>query len=323
MTINIKTALHQVQNYQELVPIAKELCAGLSCWGYQYATVTAQSLIYQGTIAVGAIAEKAMKIRQKMEQNVIKFTPEEKNAVTLLSKEVSRLYEEDRANCEQADTLTTIYRFVMSTIFWINHHSKWSSHEKQLQQPLSIKLTTAIDKAQNFQELLLIANELHAGLSWWGYQYAHVPISTSIDKEVIYTGKIATGAIAKKAMKIRLEMKKNQKRFTTDEADSVYPFCKKIYCLYVEDKSLCNQVNWLTAIFRSVVQVAFWANHQSKWGDIRPTRKYETYPDFICKGLPKSKGWGPLEGEITEAFEKNILDWEYQEATYIPYPNGT
>ena len=330
MTINVKTALHRAQTYKELLPIAKELCAGLYSWGYQYATVTAQSSLYQGEIAIGAIAEKALKIRQRMEQNAIKFTPEEKDNIILLSREISRLYGEDKVNCERADKITTICRLVMSLIFWVNHQSKWNSnknspsHKEQLQQPLSISLKTAVNKAQNYQELLPIANELHAGLSWWGYQYAHVPTSTSIDKDVIYTGRIATGAIAKKALKIRQEMKKNKMGFTSNEADCVYPFCKKIYCLYVEDKNLCNQASWLTTIFRSVVQVIFWADHQKRWGAVwECSNKVMTYSDIICKGLPKSKGWGPLEGEITEEFMEALSDWEDQGTTYIPYPDGT
>ncbi|MEK7340322.1 MAG: hypothetical protein AABZ92_06405 [Verrucomicrobiota bacterium] len=330
MTINIKTALYQAQTYQELVPIAKELCAGLSCWGYQYATVTAQSLIYQGTIAVGAIAEKAMKIRQRMEQNVIKFTPEEKNNVILLSREISRLYGEDTVNCERADKRTTLCKLIMSIIFWVNHQSKWNnnrngpSYKEQLQQPLSINLKTAVNKAQNYQELLPIANELHAGLSWWGYQYAHVPTSTSIDKEVIYTGRIATGAIAKKALKIRQEMKKNKMGFTENEADSGLPFCKKIYCLYVEDKSLCNQANQLTAIFRSVVRVIFWADHQSRWRAVWDhSNKVETYPEIICEDLPGSIAGRPVKGEWSGDFIQRVMDWEDQGATYIPFPNGT
>jgi hypothetical protein len=44
---------------------------------------------------------------------------------------------------------------------------------------------------------------------------------------VIYTGRIATGAIAKKALKIRQEMKKSKMGFIANEADSVLPFCKK------------------------------------------------------------------------------------------------
>ena len=120
MTMSLQTALHNIQTYQELLPITRELRAGLSSRGYQYAT----SSMYQGTISMNAIAKKAMKIRQKMEQNANRFTSKERNAVTLLSKEVSRLYREDRTNCEQADTLTTIYRFVMSTIFLMNHQYK-------------------------------------------------------------------------------------------------------------------------------------------------------------------------------------------------------
>ncbi|VHN99712.1 hypothetical protein [Candidatus Rhabdochlamydia sp. T3358] len=316
MTTNIKTALHQAQTYKDLFSIADKLCAGLSSWGYQYASVTPQSSLYHGTIAIGAVAEKALKIRQGMEKNGVKFTPEEKRNISKLSKQISHLYTKDIVNCKRADRLTTLCRFVMNILFWVNHHSKWPSYEKQLQQPLSISLKTAVNKAQNYQELLPIANELHAGLSWWGYQYAYVPTSTSIDKEVIYKGRIATGATAKKALKIIQEMDKNKMGFTENEADCALPFCKKIYCLYVEDNSLCNQANWLTAIFRSVVRVIFWTDHQSKWGDILPTRKYETYPDIICKKLTGSiGGW-------TEAFEKSIFNWEDQGATYIPFPNG-
>ncbi|MCL6755816.1 MAG: hypothetical protein M3A24_01390 [Candidatus Rhabdochlamydia oedothoracis] len=188
MTISLQAALHNIQTYQELLPIAKNLHARLSPWGYQYITITDQASM-QGTISIGAVVEKTMQIRQKMEQNAIKFTPEEKHAVTLLSKEVSRLYGEDKANCEQADTLTTTYRFVISTIFWMNHQSKWPSYEKQLQQPLSIKVTTAIDKAQNYQELLAVTEHLDAGLTWWGFQHAYDErIPPSANQEAVYSG---------------------------------------------------------------------------------------------------------------------------------------
>ena len=53
MTINVKTAVHSAQTYQELLPVTRELRAGLSSWGYQYAIVTDQSSMYQGTIAIG------------------------------------------------------------------------------------------------------------------------------------------------------------------------------------------------------------------------------------------------------------------------------
>lgn len=325
MTMNLKEAIHRAQTYQDLFPIARQLCASLSPWGCQYATVTDQSALYKGTITIGSIAEKAMKIRQRMEQNVVKFTPEEKENVILLSREISRLYGEDTVNCERANKVTNLCRLVISLIFWVNHQSKWNnrngpSYKEQLQQPLSISLKTAINKAQNYQELLAVSNEVHAGLSWWGYQYAYVPTSLSIDKEVIYTGRIAIGSIAEKAVKIKREMEKNQKRFTMNEANSVYPFFRKIYCLYTEDKNLCKQANKLTTICRLFfTQVIFWATHQHRWGEVWAHEHYETYTDIIYKGLE----WRALKGEITNEFIKNILDWEKQGATFIPYPDGT
>ena len=333
MPINIKTALHQAKTYQELVPITKELCAGLSSWGYQYATVTAQSAIYQGTIAIGSVAEKAMKIRQRMEQNAVKFTPEEKENVILLSREVSRLYGEDTVNCERANRITTLCRLVISLIFRVNHQSKWNSnrngpsYKEQLQQPLSISLKTAVNKAQNFQELLHITNELHAGLSWWGHQYAYAPNPPSADGEVIYTGRITIGAMAKKALKIRQEMTKNEMRFVYEE-ESVESFCRKIYCLYAEDKNLCNQANRLTSIFRSVVQLFFWANHRHRWGDAwghsntwDHSNKVKTHPEIIYRGFPGYTEENPVKGYITRAFKENLFDYEELGATYIPYPN--
>ena len=185
-----------------------------------------------------------------------------------------------------------------------------------------VDLKTALHNAQSFQELLPIANELHAGLSWWGYQYAYVPTSTSTDKEVIYTGRVAIGTIAEKALKIRQEMEKNKKRFTANEADSVYPFFRKIYCLYAEDKGLCNQANPLTTICRLVVSL-FFKDHQFDWGNAWEYGKFETYTDKICKGLPKNIGWRALKGEITQDFIRNLRNWEKQGATFIPYPNGT
>ena len=329
MSINIQTALHNAQTYQDLLPVARQLCAGLSSWGYQYATVTAQSAIYQGTIAIGSVAEKAMKIRQRMEQNAVKFTPEEKENVILLSREVSRLYGEDTVNCERADRITTLCRLAMGLIFWVNHQSKWNSnrdgpsYKEQLQQPLSISLKTAVNKAKNYEELLAVANEVHAGLSWWGHQYAYVPTSTSIDKDVIYTGRVAIGTIAEKALKIRQEMKKNRIGFTTSEADSVGPFCKKIYCLYAEDKGLCKQANQLTNICRLFTRVVFWATHQRRWGNVWEYGKFKTYPDIIYEDFPGCIEGKPVKGEITQEFIRNLRNWEKQGATFIPYPNGT
>ena len=269
MTINLKTAVSSAQAYQELLPIAKNLHANLSSWGCQYATITDQSSMYQGTISLSAIAKKAMEIRQKMEQKAIRFTPEEKKAVTLLSKEVSRLYREDRTNCEQADTITTIYRFVINTIFWINHHSKWPSYEKQLQQPLSIKLTTAIDKAQNYQELLAVTKHLDAGLACWGFQYAYDKrISPSTSQEEIYTGMIRIGSMAEKAMHIRKKMKQNGIGFNTNERESVLLFCRKIFLMYEKDIDNCDQANRFTTVCRLVMKVVFWMNHQYKWGGV-------------------------------------------------------
>ncbi|MDR2539732.1 MAG: hypothetical protein LBC45_03930 [Chlamydiales bacterium] len=279
MTINLKTAIHTTQTYQELLSIARELRAGLSSWGYQYAVVKSPSSMYEGTVAINAVAEKAMKIRQSMEKHGVRFTPEEKKSLRLLSIEISCLYEEDTVNCKGADTCTTLCRWMRSLIFWVNHPSKWKngknglSYSKQLQQPLSISLKTAVNKAQTYQELLSIAHELYAGLSWWGYQYVHAPNPPSADGEVIYTGRIAIGDIAEKALKIRREMEKNKREFTTNEIDSVLLFCKKVHCLYAEDQSLCDQANCLTALFRSVVRIVFWADHQSRWGDIRSTIK--------------------------------------------------
>ena len=278
ITMNRQNALHNIQTYQELLPIARELRAGLSSWGYQYATITDQSSLYQGTISIHAIAKKAMNIRQNMEQKAIRFTPEERKAVTLLSKEVSRLYREDRANCEQADLLTTIYRFVMSTIFWMNHQSKWPSYEKQLQQPVSIKLTTAIDKAQNYQELLAVTKHLDAGLTWWGFQYAYDQRTPpSADQEAIYTGRIRINAIARKAMKIRDRMEQNGIGFNTDERESLFLFCDKLFLIYEKDIDNCYQSNRF--IIRLAMKVLFWINHQYKWEDVyEVARKGKTSP---------------------------------------------
>ena len=302
--ITMQIALHNIQTYQELLPIAKNLHADLSSWGCQYATITDQSSMYQGTISISAIAEKTMKIRQKMEQKAIRFTPEEKNAVTLLSKEVSRLYREDRANCEQADTLTTIYRFVMSTIFWINHHSKWPSYEKQLEKPLSIKLTTAIDKAQNYQELLAATEYLDVGLTWWGFQYAYDKrIPPSANQEAIYTGMIRIGSMAEKAIKIREKMKQNGIGFNTDERESVLLFCRKIFLMYEKDIDNCDQANRFTTVCRLVMKVVFWMNHQYKWGRIYEMgRKDLTYPERLSGDLPGSVYERPIKLPKAEEF---------------------
>ncbi|MEK7340303.1 MAG: hypothetical protein AABZ92_06305 [Verrucomicrobiota bacterium] len=306
----MQTALHNIQTYQELLPIAKNLQAGLSSWGCQYAIDRAS--MHRGTISIAAVAEKAMKIRQRMQQNVIKFTPEEKNAVTLLSKEVSRLYREDRANCEQADTLTTIYRFVMSTIFWINHRSKWPSYEKQLQQPLSIKLTTAIDKAQNYQELLAATEHLDAGLTWWGFQYAYDKrIPPSANQEAIYTGMIRIGSMAEKAIKIREKMKQNGIGFNTDEKKSVLLFCRKIFLIYEKDIDNCDQANRFTTVCRLVMKVVFWMNHQYKWGSLYEIARKEdltTYPEELSTDLPGSVYERPVKLPKEEKFK--YTQWE-------------
>ncbi|MEK7339745.1 MAG: hypothetical protein AABZ92_03415, partial [Verrucomicrobiota bacterium] len=162
MTVNIKSAVNDVQTYQELFSITRQLHAGLSSYGYRYAVITAQSPTYQGTIAIGAVAKKAMEIRQRMEEDGAEITSEEKENVTLSCREISRLYDEDVANCAQADRLITIFIAVMNIIFWANHQSKWSDSRNgfsyQLQQPLSIRLKTAVKNAQNYQQLLPIAN---------------------------------------------------------------------------------------------------------------------------------------------------------------------
>jgi hypothetical protein len=298
MTINVKTAVYGAQTYQELLPVTRELRAGLSSWGYQYATVTAQSSIYQGTIAIGAIAEKAMKIRRSMEINGAKFTPEEKENIVLLSREISRLYGEDKANCQRADRLTTLCRFITSIIFWANHQSKWSNnrngYREQLQQPLSIRLRTAINKAQNYQDLLAIAKSLSAGLSCWGYQHAYAKTTPpSINKEVIYTGRITIGAMAEKAMKIRERMEQARVGFNSEKRKNVGLVCREISRIYSEDKTNCAEANILTTICRLVMKVILWADHQEKWGDPEDpldelNRKITTDREILLSTLPGS-----------------------------------
>ncbi|MDR2539442.1 MAG: hypothetical protein LBC45_02340 [Chlamydiales bacterium] len=117
MTINLKTAIHTTQTSQELLPIVRELRAGLSSRGYQYAAVKSQSSMYEGTVRIDAVAEKAIRIKQRMEENEIEFTPEEKNNIILLSKEITRLYREDKVNCKQAGKLTTLCRWIRSLFF--------------------------------------------------------------------------------------------------------------------------------------------------------------------------------------------------------------
>jgi hypothetical protein len=186
MTINVKTAVKNAQTYQELFSIARELHAELSFWGHQYATVATQSPLYEGTIVISAIAKKAMKIRKKREKKEEKQTELEKNSVFLLCREISRLYDEDKVNCAQANKMTTTCRVIINTIFLIHHQSKWnnirngSSYKEQLQKPVSIKinkLKQAIDKAQSYPELIAITEEMHAERYCRGYQYAHEPYS--------------------------------------------------------------------------------------------------------------------------------------------------
>lgn len=322
MAINVKAAVNSAQTYQELLSITEQLHARLSSCGYRYAEITVPSPIYQGAIAIGAVAKKAMKIRERMEEDGTKITPEEKENVTLLCREISRLYAEDTANCAQADKLTTIFIVIMSIIFWTNHQSKWSnskngfSYREQLQQPLSIRLKTAVKKAQNYQQLLPIANKLHAGLSWWGYQYAYaVPLS-------LYKGTIPIGTVAEKAMKIRQRMEREKVGFNANEKEKVHQFCNKIYCLYLEDKAHCAQSNIVTTICRYVMTVIFWADHQAKWGDIYRCEKTKTYPEILTENLPGSIYERPLQGASSE-FERNLFEWEEQGALFIPYPDET
>lgn len=295
MTTNLKTAVNSAQTYQELLPVTRELRAGLSPWGCQYATVAAQSSMYQGTIAIGAVAEKAMKIRQSMESNGVKFTPKEKENIVLLSREISRLYGEDKANCERADKLTTLSRFVISIVLWVNHQSKWNSaYKKQLEQPLSIRLKTAVNKAQNYQDLLAITKNLSAGLSCWGYQHAYAKATPpSTNKEVIYKGMIGIGAVAEKAMKIRERMKQAKEGFNSEKRKNVGLVCREITRIYSEDKTNCAEANILTTICRLVMKVILWADHQEKWGDPEEpldelNRKFSTDREILLSTLPGS-----------------------------------
>lgn len=291
MTINLKTAVYTAQTYQELLPIARELRAGLSSWGYQYATATFQSPIYEGTIAINAIAEKAMKIRKKMEKEGEKLNEPEKNNVILLCREVSRLYGEDKVNCAQADGLKNICRIVISILFWKNHQSKWSnngngfSYKELLQSPLSIQLKTAINKAKNYQELLDIAKKLRAGLYCWGYQCVIAPNS-------LYKGTVRISAIADKAWKIRHSMQRNEVGFNTYEMENVMLTCGEISRIYEEDIKNCEQANILTTVCRFVMKAIFWMDHQEKWGDpddpLDLARKTPTDEELLCRTLPGS-----------------------------------
>ncbi|MGL4539658.1 MAG: hypothetical protein ACRCU0_01595 [Candidatus Rhabdochlamydia sp.] len=319
MTINVKNAVNNAQTYQELLSITEQLHAGLSSYGYRYAVITAQSLLYQGTIAIGAVAEKAMEIRERMEEEGIRFTSEEKENVTLLCREISRLYGEDTVNCAQADRPTTILIFIMSIIFWTNHQSKWSdnrnglSYREQLQQPLSIRLKTVVKNAQNYRQLLPIANKLHAGLSYWGYQYAYATPSS------LYKGTIPIGAVAEKAMEIRERMEREGRGFNSDEKESVSLFCDKVDCLYLEDKAHCAQANRVTSICRVVMEI-FRVDHQRKWGDDDQVEKMTTYPEILRRNLPGSVYERPLQGGSLE-FERKLSEWRGQGITYIPYPD--
>lgn len=186
MSINVKTAVNSAQTYQELLSISRQLDAKLSSYGYRYAVITDQSSLYQGAIAMGAVAEKAMEIRRRMEENRIPFISEEEESVTLLCTEISRLYSEDAANCAQADRLTTVLIFIMNIIFWINHQSKWSnsrnsfSYKEQLQQPLSTRVRTTVQlpsmhAAPSYREYHAHLGFLQgAHLPYWrGYQYSY------------------------------------------------------------------------------------------------------------------------------------------------------
>ncbi|MGL4539657.1 MAG: hypothetical protein ACRCU0_01590 [Candidatus Rhabdochlamydia sp.] len=321
MTINVKNAVNSAQTYQELLSITEQLHAGLSSYGCRYAVITAQSPLYQGTIAIGAVAEKAMKIRERMEEEGIRFTSEEKENVTLLCREISRLYGEDTINCAQVDRPTTVLIFIMSIIFWTNHQSKWSdnrnglSYREQLQQPLSIRLKTVVKNAQNYRQLLPIANKLHAGLSYWGYQYAYAIPSS------LYKGTIPIGAVAEKAMEIRERMEREGRGFNTDEMESVSSFCCKVDCLYLEDKARRAQANIITTICRLIARVLFQVDHQTKWGNGDQVEKTTTYPEILCRSLPGSIYERPLRGGSSE-FERKLSEWRRQGITYIPYPDG-
>ena len=287
MPMHIKTAVNNAQTYQKLLPIAKELRAELSSWGYQYATITTQSPLYKGTIAVGAVAERAMKIRKTMEKKGEKLSEAEKINIVSLCEEISRLYDEDRINCVQADRATTIYRFIVSILFWVNHQSKWSnskngsSYIEQLQKPLSIKLKTAINNAQNYEELLAISKNLKAGLYYWGYQYAYaVPTSS-------YRSTVIIRAIANKAWEIRHSMERNEVGFNTDEMKNVMLLCKEVFRIYEEDTDNCDQAGMFTTMCRLVLKVIFWMDHQYKWGKIYDVaRKTPSDAELLQEDLP-------------------------------------
>lgn len=188
----------------------------------------------------------------------------------------------------------------MSIIFWENHQSKWNnsrngfSYRDQPQQPLSIRLRTAINKAQNYQELLVITKNLSAGLSYYGYQYAYAKITPpSINKETIYKGTITIGSIAKKAMEIRNKMEQAKEGFNSEKRKSVGLVCEEITRIYSEDKTNCSEANILTTICRFIMKVILWADHQEKWGDPEDpldelNRKFATDRDMLLSNLPGS-----------------------------------
>lgn len=104
----------------------------------------------------------------------------------MLCREISRLYDEDKVNCVQANKMTTTCRAIINTIFLIHHPSKWNNirndfyRGEQLQKPVSIKinkLKQAIDKAQSYPELIAITEEMHAESYCREYQYPHEPYS--------------------------------------------------------------------------------------------------------------------------------------------------
>ena len=95
--MDISIAVEQAKTIEELLPIAEQAHAGLSCWSGKYAEVKG----YEGFLDIDKLADRAMRLSERPKSS----SPE-------ISQHITRIYNEGDRLYKMSCFITKIFLFI-------------------------------------------------------------------------------------------------------------------------------------------------------------------------------------------------------------------